>query len=99
MRDSGGEGVARGREDVVQAFVLGQVETLVLDQRAARELTVRPASYPGLAVPGTVGDDTLPADRVLVAAAAATDAEVVLLPAERSKGQGVAALLRWDQTT
>jgi hypothetical protein len=91
-----GAGVARGLQPVVEALVAGQVDTLVLDLDAARDLTVRPADHPGLPVPPTVGDDTLPADRVLTSAAALTDAEVVLLPAEQAKGQGVAALLRWD---
>jgi hypothetical protein len=91
-----GSGVARGLRPVVDALVAGQVDTLVLDLAAAREMTVRPADHPGLPVPATVGDETLPADRVLVAAAALTDADLVLLPAQQAKGQGVAALLRWD---
>ena len=40
--------------------------------------------------------EELPADMVLVAAGAATDTELSLLPAEQTKGAGVAALLRWD---
>jgi hypothetical protein len=91
-----GEGVARGLEPVLEACAMGQAETLVLDLQTAREMTVRPTDHPGLPLPGTVGDDTLPADRVLVAAAAATDADLALLPVERTKGQGVSALLRWD---
>lgn len=92
-----GAGAARGLDEVLDAFVQGQVERLVLDLEAARELTVDPAEHPGLPLPeGTTG--ALPADRVLVAAAAATQAELSLLPRELTKGTGVAALLRWDES-
>jgi hypothetical protein len=36
---------------------------------------------------------------VLVAAGVATDTAIAVLPAEHSKGGGVAALLRWDDAT
>ena len=90
-----GTGAALGLDDVVDAFVQGQVERLVLDLDTARELTVDPADHPGLSLPeGATG--RLPADRALVAAAALTGAEVSVLPADETKGGGVAALLRWD---
>jgi hypothetical protein len=91
-----GRGAARGVGDVVDALVKGQVDRLVLDLEAARDMTVRAKDHPGLALPPTVGDQDLPADRVLVAAGAATDADVSLLPTDQSRGAGVAALLRWD---
>lgn len=93
-----GSGAARGLPDVLDALVLGKVERLVLDLRAAHDLTVTPADHPGLPLPESVMDEKdLPADLVLVAAGAATDAELSILPAEQTKGAGVAALLRWDQ--
>jgi peptide subunit release factor 1 (eRF1) len=92
-----GQGAARGLPDVLDALVKGQVERLILDLRAAREHTVRPADHPGLTLPAAAAkEEELPADQVLVAAGAATDAQLSVLPAEQTKGAGVAALLRWD---
>lgn len=92
-----GAGAALGLEEVLDALVEGKVDRLVLDLEAARELTVRPADHPGLPLPARAARETeLPADRVLVAAGAATDATLTLLPRELVKGGGVAALLRWD---
>lgn len=93
-----GAGAARGLDDVVDALVKGQVERLVLDIQRAHEMTLRPADHPGLTLPEAAADDEeLPADLALVAAGAATDAALSLLPSEQSKGAGVAALLRWDE--
>lgn len=94
-RTGQGAGAARGLDEVLEAFVRGQVERLVVDLDAAREMTVDPADHPGLRLPESVAGE-VPADRVLLAAAAATDADVAVLPKEQTKGQGVAALLRWD---
>jgi hypothetical protein len=92
-----GAGAARGLDEVLDALVKAQVERLVLDLDAAREMTVDPAEHPGLPVPdGAAGE--LPADRVLVAAAAATQAQLSVLSKEQTRGQGVAAILRWDET-
>jgi hypothetical protein len=93
-RTGQGAGAARGLDAVLDAFVNGQVDTLVLDLDAAREMTVDPAEHPGLALPDNATGPQR-ADLVLVAAAAATDAEVAVLPKGQSHGQGVAALLRW----
>lgn len=91
-----GAGAALGLSEVLDAFVKGQVERLVLDPDAARELTVDPADHPGLSLPeGAEGE--LPADRVLIAAAVLTNADISVLPADETKGGGIAALLRWDQ--
>lgn len=88
----------RGVDDVLDALVKGQVETVVLDLAAARDLSVDPAGHPGLPLPkGASGP--LPADRVLVTAAAATSAGVAVLPREQIGGEGVAAVLRWDDAT
>jgi hypothetical protein len=91
-----GQGAATGLDEVVEALVRAEVERLVLDLSAARELRVSPADHPGLAVPAQVAESRdLPADQVLVAAAAATGAEVSLLPRELAHGGGVSATLRY----
>jgi hypothetical protein len=92
-----GSGAARGLDDVLDALVQGKVDRLLLDLPAAEEMTVRPDEHPGLSLPSAAAkSDELPADLVLVAAGAATDTELSLLPAEQTEGAGVAALLRWD---
>lgn len=78
-------------EDVLDAFVKGQVETLVLDRAAMAEETVIAANHPGLELPGEM---PLRADLALVACAVRTDANVVEPP--HGFVQPVAALLRWD---
>jgi hypothetical protein len=91
-----GKGVVTGLDAVLDALVRAEVDRLVLDLQAMHDLTVRPADHPGLALPGsaaTAGE--LPADQVLVAAAAATGAEVVVLPRELAHGGGVSATLRF----
>ena len=94
-RTGQGAGAARGLDNVLDALVKGQVERLVIDLEATRDMSVDPADHPGLRLPeGLAGE--VPADRLLVAAAAATDAEVSVLPRQQSRGQGVAAILRWD---
>lgn len=96
-RTGQGTGAARGLGEVLDALVKGQVERLVIDLEATSTMTVDPAEHPGLRLPeGLAGE--VPADRVLVAAAAATDAEVSVLPRQQSRGQGVAAILRWDDS-
>lgn len=87
-------GAARGLDDVLDAFVRGQVERLVVDLDAAHEMSVDPSSHAGLPVEQT---GPQPADRVLLAAAAATDAEVTVMPRSAVGDDGVAALLRWEQ--
>ncbi|UMG91926.1 Vms1/Ankzf1 family peptidyl-tRNA hydrolase [Nocardioides sp. TF02-7] len=98
-----GEGVITGVDRVADAFVKGEVERLVLDLEDARETTVTAADHPGLALPEpALAAGALPADQVLVAAAALTSASVSLLPHEVALPQefalanGVAATLRWD---
>jgi hypothetical protein len=90
-------GAARGLADVLDALAQGKVERLVVDLEAARELTVDPSQHPGLSLPPAASKETgLPADQVLVAAGAATDAAISVLPQELIGSEGVAALLRWD---
>jgi hypothetical protein len=100
MQETGrqeGPGV-RGLGEVLDALVRGQVERLVLDLEAAHEMTVSPKEHPGLSLPEpAASSDGLPADQVLVAAGAATDAQLSLMPRAQTKGAGVAALLRWAE--
>jgi len=99
LQDTGRqEGAARGLDEVLDALVRGQVDRLVLDLDAAREMTVNPKDHPGLTLPEPAASaDELRADEVLVAAGAATDARLSLLPRGLTKGAGVAALLRWEE--
>ena len=89
--------VARGLRNVLQALVRGQVERLVVDLVVAHEQTVAPSDYPGLGLPAAALDaGRLAADQTLVAAGAATDADITVLPTSTIGGDGVAALLRWE---
>lgn len=91
------EGVATGVDEVLDALVKGQVEQLVVDLQALAEKTVSPGRYDGLALPpSAMESDSLPADRVLVAAAALTGASLTVLPASMARGGGASAILRWD---
>jgi hypothetical protein len=92
-----GEGVATGVDEVLDSLVKGQVEQLVVDLQALAEKTVTPGRHQGLPLPAPALEATeLPADRVLVAAAALTGARVSVLPASMARGGGASALLRWD---
>ena len=88
------EAVAVGTDAVLDAFVRGQVDTLLLDPATAREGTVDPAKYPGLTLPTAAPQRR---DLALVAAAALTSANVVTAQPTLLPEDGVAALLRWDQ--
>ena len=92
------EAVATGVRDVADAFVRGQVDTLVLDPAEAAELTLTPAEHPGLVLGTAPTDRPLPADQALIAAAALTGADVVVNSRAVMAGTPVAALLRWDQS-
>lgn len=92
-----GRAVARGLRDVLLALVRGQVERLVVDLAAAHDQTIAPGDYPGLALPSAALEgDRLPADQTLVAAGSSTDAELSVLPSSSIGGDGIAALLRWE---
>jgi hypothetical protein len=90
-----GSAAAAGLEDVADAFVRGQVETLLVDLDAAAELELDPADHEGLAL-GSV-TDPVRADLGLVAAAVLTDADVSVVPPGALREHPVAAILRWDQ--
>jgi len=90
-------GVAVGSVDVLEALVRRQVDQLVLDLDQARGATVHPVDFPGLDLPDPARNaPEVPADRVLVAAAARSDAAVSLLPGELIPDHGIAAILRWE---
>jgi hypothetical protein len=92
-----GEAVATGVRDVADAFVRGQVDTLVLDPVEAADLTLTPAEHAGLVLGAVPTDRPLRADQALVAASALTAADVVVSSRAVMAGTPVAALLRWDQ--
>ncbi|WP_435746561.1 Vms1/Ankzf1 family peptidyl-tRNA hydrolase [Nocardioides sp. SYSU DS0663] len=92
-----GESVATGVDDVADAFVRGQVDTLLLDPASAAELELDPTAYQGLSLGEGLPDGPLRVDQALVAAAVLTDAAVAVSPRAALGGEPVAALLRWDQ--
>ncbi|HEX2175444.1 MAG TPA: hypothetical protein VHG70_06005 [Nocardioidaceae bacterium] len=88
--------VARGLRNTLLALVRGQVERLVVDLASAHEQTISIDDYSGLDLPATAAVGRLPADQALVAAGALTDAALTVLPKDTVGGDGVAALLRWE---
>ncbi len=90
---------ASGLDEVLDALVVGQVDTLLLDPAAAAETSVTPSEHPGLSLGAVDPSGALPADQVLVALAALTDADVRIERSGTLSGAPVAALLRWDNTT
>ena len=77
----------------------GAVAVLVESEAHARArgATVHPVDFPGLDLPEPASRAAeVPADRALVAAAARSDAQISLLPADLIPQRGVAAVLRWD---
>jgi hypothetical protein len=98
LKDRLGQGfaVATGVRDVADAFVSGQVETLLLDPDASAGLQFMLRDHPGLDLGAVPDDQPLRADQALLAAAVRTDAEVTMLPRAVLGGAPMAALLRWD---
>lgn len=99
LRDRTGRGdgaAATGIDDVVDAFVRGQVETLLIDPAAAAELELDPSKHPGLSLGGAEPDAPVRADLGLIAAAVQTAAAVTSVRGT-ALGAPVAALMRWDQ--
>jgi hypothetical protein len=87
---------AAGVHDVADAFVRGQVDTLLLDPADAAGIDLDPARHPGLSL-GPSAEGPVRADQALIAAAVRTDADVSVAPSSALGGAPVAALLRWDQ--
>jgi release factor family 2 len=100
LRERLGQGtrVATGVDDVVAALVQGQVDRLYLDPAAAAEFELSVDAHPGLTLGAIASTGELRADRVLVAAACLTDAELVVAHTSQLIGTPVAAILRWDQS-
>jgi hypothetical protein len=98
LKDRLGQGfaVATGVRDVADAFVSGQVETLLLDPDASAGLQLVPGEHPGIDLGAVPDEEPLRADEALLAAAVRTDAEVTTLPQAALGGAPIAALLRWD---
>ncbi|GAA3530996.1 hypothetical protein GCM10022263_19480 [Nocardioides daeguensis] len=101
-----GDRVVGGPDAVAEAMARGAVGHLLLELDGARAVGIAPGDHPGLALPRAALDAReLPADQVLLAAAALTDAEVSVVPAslplprELALAAGVVALLRWDERT
>ncbi|WBQ04044.1 baeRF2 domain-containing protein [Kribbella sp. CA-293567] len=91
--------VATGVREVAEAFVRGQVDTLLLDPAEAAEFEVVVREHPGLDLGAVPADKPLRADQALVAAAVRTSANVAVLPRAVLGGSPVAALLRWDDSS
>jgi hypothetical protein len=91
------DAVAAGVDDLADAFVRGQVDTLLIDPQAAAGHTLDPGKHPGLFFGQVVLREPVPADQALVAAAVATSADVRVAPSAALGGAPVAGLLRWDQ--
>jgi len=89
------QAVATGVRDVADAFVRGQVETLLLDPAQAAEHSLTLAEHPGLTLGPAPHHEPLRADQALIAAAALTDADITVSPSSTLGGAPVAALLRW----
>ena len=99
LRNRIGQGtrVATGIPAVVDALVRGQVDRLYLDPAAAAEVDLAVTDHPGLTLGAIASTGELRADRVLVAAACLTDAELVVAHTTRLVDAPAAAILRWDQ--
>jgi hypothetical protein len=98
LREGLGRGgaAASGVGEVADAFVRGQVDTLLIDPAAAAETELDPANHPGLVL-GAGVEGPVRADLGLVAAAALTGARVSTLGTAALGGAPAAALLRWEQ--
>ena len=92
-----GRGVATGVREIIDAFVQGQVSTVLLDPDTAFVESVTPGEHPGLALSGAAEMDAVPGDRALVAAAVRTGAEVRVLTSDQLRGASAAGLLRWAE--
>ena len=91
-----GNGAITGVRDVADAFVRGQVATLLIDPAEAAQNVLDSREHPGLALSEMPTNEPVRADLGLVAAAARTGADVVVTPAGTLYGTSVAALLRWE---
>ncbi|HLS63142.1 MAG TPA: Vms1/Ankzf1 family peptidyl-tRNA hydrolase [Ruania sp.] len=93
-----GRGVATGVRDIAEAFVQGQVGTVLIDAEAAAAEPLVPDDHPGLELSAATEMDAVRGDLALIAAAAVTGAETTIVPAPMVRGASAAALLRWSET-
>lgn len=90
-----GEGVAQGLAEVLDACVMGQVETVMVDPAAAAQTVGRPAEHPGLSLGSTAAERfDLRGDLAALAAAAVTGADATFAGSATLGETGVSALLR-----
>lgn len=94
-----GRAVAHGLDEVADAFVLGQVDSLLVDPDAVEGVELATAAHPGFQLGAIDAAGTLPAGPALIAAAVVTGAEVDIAGRLSLQGEPVAALLRWDSST
>jgi hypothetical protein len=86
-----------GLAEVIDALVKGQAETVVIDPARSASVHVRPADHPGLNLPAEARrSEELPADRVVTALTALTDAEVRVVDGSLLPRDGMSAILRWS---
>ncbi|MCW2850098.1 MAG: hypothetical protein JWR90_4072 [Marmoricola sp.] len=96
QRERGGA-LATGVDEVLEAFVRGQVDTLLLDPAETAEIEVDAAHHPGLNLGQELPPGPVRADQALIAAAVLTGAAVSINRREALADSPAAALLRWDQ--
>lgn len=92
-----GDTAVSGVREVADAFVRGQVETLLIDPAEAANQELDPTEHPGLVLGGAAVSGPVRADEALIAAAVATSADVAPAPSAALKGAPAAAILRWEQ--
>jgi len=107
VQAAGAHGLAvTGVKPVVEALRKGQVETLVMADDQDEDATLLVGGTPlelgvdqhDMDVLGTHGT-VVPADRALVAAAVASSAAIVVVPASAMAGEPVAAVLRYTDAS
>jgi hypothetical protein len=89
--------VATGVDEVADAFVRGQVDTLLIDPVDAASVEVDVSQHPGLSLGPDTPTGRVRADQALIAAAVLTGAAVSTNRREALGDSPAAALLRWDQ--
>jgi hypothetical protein len=89
--------IATGVDEVADAFVRGQVDTLLIDPAEAAGVELDASRHPGFSLGETSPPGPVRADQALIAAAVLTGAAVSIDRREALADSPAAALLRWDQ--
>jgi len=89
--------MATGVDEVADAFVRGQVDTLLIDPAEAAGVELDASRHPGLSLGETTPPGPVRADQALIAAAVLTGAAVSINRREALADSPAASLLRWDQ--